>query len=106
MKSKADAMLLLLLAAVIGLWAGAQKVEAQDIVIPPPPPPATATCPSELSNLTVCAPFVVPGAGPTTAGSECCTALQTVGHECLCNTLRIVARLPSQCGLPSISCTA
>ncbi|GAB2265235.1 Guanine nucleotide-binding protein alpha-3 subunit [Dionaea muscipula] len=60
------------------------------------------SCSSQLSNLNVCVPHVLPGAaGPT---NECCSALQSVQGDCLCNTLRIASRLPSACGLPPMSC--
>ncbi|WP_375792699.1 hypothetical protein [Yersinia pestis] len=62
------------------------------------------SCTSELSNLNVCAPFVVPGANDTTPSSECCGALEAVNRDCLCNTLRIAARLPTQCQLNSLTC--
>ncbi|GAV72489.1 LTP_2 domain-containing protein [Cephalotus follicularis] len=65
---------------------------------------AQTSCTSELSNLNVCAPFVVPGATNTNPSADCCGALQSVQHDCLCNTLRIAARLPSQCNLPPLSC--
>ncbi|KAF1884662.1 hypothetical protein Lal_00028546 [Lupinus albus] len=60
-------------------------------------------CTSQLSNLNVCAPFVVPGAlGAPSAG--CCDALQAINRDCLCNTLRIASQLPSQCQLPPLGC--
>ncbi|XP_002510828.2 protein MEN-8 [Ricinus communis] len=62
------------------------------------------TCPSQLNSLNVCAPFVVPGATNTNPNAECCSALQSVEHDCLCNTLRIAARLPSQCNLAPVNC--
>nr|Q38737.1 RecName: Full=Stamen-specific protein FIL1; Flags: Precursor [Antirrhinum majus]CAA40553.1 FIL1 [Antirrhinum majus] len=61
------------------------------------------TCSASLANLNACAPFVVLGAA-TTPSSDCCTALQSVDHECLCNTLRIASRVPAQCNLPPLSC--
>ncbi|KAH7854373.1 hypothetical protein Vadar_013064 [Vaccinium darrowii] len=64
------------------------------------------TCSAQLGNVNVCAPFVLPGAANTNPSPECCTALQAVDHDCLCSTLRIAARLPSQCHLPPLSsCT-
>lgn len=66
---------------------------------------AQANCASALTSLNTCAPFVVPGAATTTPNSDCCTALQSVDHDCLCNTLRIAARIPTQCNLPALSCT-
>jgi len=62
------------------------------------------SCPTQLANLNVCAPFVVPGATGTTPTQDCCGALQAVEHECLCNTLRIASRLPSSCNLPPLTC--
>ncbi|GAB4826384.1 Guanine nucleotide-binding protein alpha-3 subunit [Ancistrocladus abbreviatus] len=66
-------------------------------------PSQAQNCPAELNNLNVCAPFVVPGANGTPS-SECCGALQSVQHDCLCNTLRIASRLPSMCNIPPITC--
>ncbi|CAN1267340.1 Stamen-specific protein FIL1 [Linum perenne] len=68
---------------------------------------ATATaqeCPTQLGNLNVCGPFVVPGAA--SPSSECCSAVKSVQHDCLCSTLQITARLPSLCGLPPLGCPA
>ncbi|KAG9146260.1 hypothetical protein Leryth_007963 [Lithospermum erythrorhizon] len=62
------------------------------------------SCSTSLGNLNVCAPFVVPGALNTNPSHDCCNALQAIDHDCLCNSLRVTARLPSQCNLPSISC--
>ncbi|KAK7314986.1 hypothetical protein VNO77_33518 [Canavalia gladiata] len=64
----------------------------------------TNTCTSELSDLNVCAPFVVPGAPNTNPSSSCCNALQAVDRDCLCNTIRISSQLPSQCQLPPLTC--
>lgn len=62
------------------------------------------TCSAQLGNLNSCAPFVLPGATNTNPSSECCSALQSLEHDCLCNTIRISARIPSQCNLPPLSC--
>ncbi|KAK9292251.1 hypothetical protein L1049_020215 [Liquidambar formosana] len=62
------------------------------------------SCSAELSSLNVCAPFVVPGAANTNPSTDCCSALQAVPNDCLCNTLRVAARLPSQCNLPPLNC--
>ncbi|KAK6275588.1 PREDICTED: protein MEN-8 [Theobroma cacao] len=62
------------------------------------------SCPNELNRLNVCAPFVVPGVPEATPSSDCCAALQSVQHDCLCNTLRIASRLPSRCNIPALSC--
>ncbi|XP_024437878.1 protein 108 [Populus trichocarpa] len=61
-------------------------------------------CTSQLNSLNVCAPFVVPGAPNTNPSTDCCNALGAVQHDCLCSTLQIAARLPSQCNLPPITC--
>ncbi|XP_061359887.1 protein MEN-8-like [Gastrolobium bilobum] len=65
---------------------------------------AQSSCSNQLSNLNVCAPFVVPGAPNTNPSAECCGALGALNHDCLCNTLRIAAQLPSECQLPSLRC--
>ncbi|KMS99032.1 hypothetical protein BVRB_3g066380 [Beta vulgaris subsp. vulgaris] len=65
---------------------------------------AQNTCPTQLGNLNVCAPYVVPGTANTIPSSDCCGALQAVEHECLCNTLRVASRLPSSCNLPPLNC--
>ncbi|XP_010317583.1 stamen-specific protein FIL1-like [Solanum lycopersicum] len=63
------------------------------------------TCSASLNNLNICAPFVVPGTITNPNPSfDCCSALQLVDRECICNTLRIIAHLPSQCNLPPLSC--
>ncbi|KAL3834484.1 hypothetical protein ACJIZ3_009220 [Penstemon smallii] len=62
------------------------------------------TCSNSLASLNVCAPFVVPGATNTAPSSDCCTALQAIEHDCLCSTLRIASRMPSQCNLPPLTC--
>ncbi|KAG5533762.1 hypothetical protein RHGRI_027819 [Rhododendron griersonianum] len=62
------------------------------------------TCSAQLGNLNVCAPFVFPGATNTNPSPDCCTALQAVEHDCLCSTIRISARIPTQCNLPPLSC--
>lgn len=51
-----------------------------------------------------CAPFVMPSANSASPSADCCSALQSVDHDCLCNTIRISARLPSQCNLPPLGC--
>ncbi|GAU15454.1 hypothetical protein TSUD_44910 [Trifolium subterraneum] len=82
------AMVLLLLVVALGTQMG----EAQN------------TCPTQLANLNVCAPFVVPGSPNTDPSAECCAALQGTNHDCLCNTLKIASQLTSQCQLPSFGC--
>ncbi|KAJ4706079.1 stamen-specific protein FIL1-like [Melia azedarach] len=84
--SKAALLLLLIAVAVQSQMANGQS------------------CSAQLSNLNVCGPFVVPGATSTTPTADCCAALQSVDHDCLCNTVRIAARLPSQCNLPAVAC--
>ncbi|OMO97919.1 hypothetical protein COLO4_14273 [Corchorus olitorius] len=62
----------------------------------------SATCSNDLTNLNTCAPFVVPGAAnPSPA---CCSALQAVQPDCLCNTLRIASQLPSRCNVQPFNC--
>ncbi|KAK9672662.1 hypothetical protein RND81_12G115400 [Saponaria officinalis] len=61
-------------------------------------------CATQLGNLNVCAPFVVPGAANTSPSQECCAALSSVNHDCMCNTLRVANRLPSSCNLPALHC--
>ncbi|KAL4575841.1 hypothetical protein LXL04_011928 [Taraxacum kok-saghyz] len=58
------------------------------------------SCPSQLVNLNVCAPFVVPGSTNLTPNSDCCGALQAVDHDCLCSTIQVATRLPTQCNIP------
>ncbi|KOM54961.1 hypothetical protein LR48_Vigan10g085300 [Vigna angularis] len=82
------ALLVLLVVGNVSLMARAQR----------------SACTTELSNLNVCAPFVVPGSSNTRPSSTCCNALQAVDRDCLCNTLRIASQLPSQCRLPSVTC--
>ncbi|KAI7731940.1 hypothetical protein M8C21_008952 [Ambrosia artemisiifolia] len=57
-------------------------------------------CPNQLGNLNVCTPFVVPGSTNVVPSSECCSALQSVDRDCLCNTIRIATSLPTQCNFP------
>ncbi|KAL2334639.1 hypothetical protein Fmac_015852 [Flemingia macrophylla] len=64
----------------------------------------SSTCTNELSNLNVCAPFVVPGAANTNPSATCCNALHSVDRECLCNTIRVASQLPTQCQLPPLAC--
>ncbi|VVB15677.1 unnamed protein product [Arabis nemorensis] len=63
------------------------------------------SCNVHLSGLNSCGEFVVPGADKTNPSAECCTALEAVPSECLCNTLRIASRLPSRCNIPTLSCS-
>ncbi|KAF6154447.1 hypothetical protein GIB67_028339 [Kingdonia uniflora] len=61
-------------------------------------------CSAELTNLSVCAQYVVPGQPNLAPSPECCSALQHVDQTCLCNTLRVASQMPSACGLPALSC--
>nr|GLL28150.1 stamen-specific protein FIL1-like [Ipomoea trifida] len=63
------------------------------------------SCSASLGNLNVCAPFVMPGAVTTAPSADCCSILQSIDHDCICNTLRVAARIPSQCNIPSITCS-
>nr|GMC93005.1 protein 108-like [Ipomoea batatas] len=65
---------------------------------------AADTCATQLGNINVCAPFVMPGMAASNPSADCCTALQSVDRDCICNTLRVSARLPSQCNIPPLSC--
>ncbi|KAI3925795.1 hypothetical protein MKX01_003354 [Papaver californicum] len=62
------------------------------------------SCLQDISNLNVCAQFILPGQGVAIPSAECCSALQRVDSSCICNTLRIAARIPSACSLPSLTC--
>ncbi|KAK8475298.1 hypothetical protein V6N13_070322 [Hibiscus sabdariffa] len=64
------------------------------------------SCPTELTSLNVSAPFVVPGAAVSNPSLDCCNALQSVHHDCLCSTLRIASQLPSQCNIPPLTCAS
>ncbi|KAL8160252.1 hypothetical protein V2J09_001789 [Rumex salicifolius] len=88
--SKATLVSLVAIAIVFGLQMG--QVRSQ------------SSCVSELSNLNVCAPFVVPG-NNANPNAGCCGALQAVDHDCLCNTMRIIAQLPSKCNVPPVTCS-
>ncbi|KAG9156166.1 hypothetical protein Leryth_015573 [Lithospermum erythrorhizon] len=63
------------------------------------------SCSTSLGNLNVCAPFLFPGASNTNPSDQCCSAIQATDHDCLCNFLRVSARLPTQCNLPIPSCS-
>ncbi|XP_026377785.1 protein 108-like [Papaver somniferum] len=62
------------------------------------------SCLQDITNLNVCAPFVLPGQGVALPTAECCGALQRVDQNCICNTLRIAARIPRACNLPALTC--
>ncbi|KAK9103401.1 hypothetical protein Sjap_020655 [Stephania japonica] len=89
---KCSVSLMLLVVVLCGIALQAQVGESQQ-----------NNCSTELSTLTTCAPFVIPGQ-PTTPSSDCCAALQTVDHDCICNTLRVAARIPTACSLPPLNC--
>ncbi|XP_060211677.1 stamen-specific protein FIL1 [Lycium barbarum] len=86
---------LVLLAILITVVLQSQVIESQG-----------TTCSASLGNLSVCAPFVLPGTSNPSPSTDCCAALQSLDHDCICNTLRVAARLPSQCNLSPISCAA
>ncbi|KAJ8771497.1 hypothetical protein K2173_026674 [Erythroxylum novogranatense] len=85
---KATSLLLLL---VIALPLQTQLAGAQE-------------CSTQLNNLNVCAPFLVPGTSNPNPSPDCCNALQAVPQDCFCNTIQIAARLPSQCNIPPLNC--
>lgn len=62
-------------------------------------------CSGTMSDLNVCAPFVVPGATNTNPSADCCATLQSIDHDCYCNTLQIAAQIPTLCNLPPLSCS-
>ncbi|KAF5742570.1 stamen-specific protein FIL1 isoform X1 [Tripterygium wilfordii] len=78
-----------LLVLLIALAAETQMAQAQD-------------CQAQLTGVNACAPFVLPGA--TNPSTDCCNALSSVQHDCLCSTVRMVTHLPSQCNLPTVTC--
>ncbi|XP_015087431.1 protein 108 [Solanum pennellii] len=84
--------LLLLILLVIVLQSGVIECQPQQ------------SCTASLTGLNVCAPFLVPGS--PTASTECCNAVQSINHDCMCNTMRIAAQIPAQCNLPPLSCSA
>ncbi|XP_058086724.1 protein 108-like [Magnolia sinica] len=75
---------------LLALMAHTQVVQSQN-------------CTAELIDLNSCAPYVVPGA-TASPNSQCCSAVREVNHDCLCNTMRIVSQIPTQCNLPPITC--
>ncbi|KAL3365701.1 hypothetical protein AABB24_010705, partial [Solanum stoloniferum] len=86
---------LVLLSILITVLLQSQVIESQG---------EPQTCLASLGNLNVCSPFVFPGTSNTTPSTECCAALQSLDHECICNTVRVAARLPSHCNLSPVSC--
>lgn len=65
-----------------------------------------ANCSDTLSDLNVCAPFVMmTGATNVNPSADCCAALQSADQDCFCNTLRIASQIPNQCNLPPLSCS-
>ncbi|KAK1272799.1 Protein M7 [Acorus gramineus] len=85
---------------IVGLMMMAHGPRAQAQATPTP----GSNCTVQLTDLTTCAPYVVPGATHPSPNSDCCTALKGVDDGCLCNTLRIVAQLPASCSLPAVQC--
>eukprot|EP00268_Persea_americana_P055011 TRINITY_DN63608_c0_g1_i1.p1 TRINITY_DN63608_c0_g1~~TRINITY_DN63608_c0_g1_i1.p1 ORF type:complete len:100 (+),score=14.41 TRINITY_DN63608_c0_g1_i1:39-302(+) len=59
-------------------------------------------CTTELVNLSPCAPYAIPGS--TSPSPQCCSSIKAVDHNCLCNTINIVSKLPALCSLPPITC--
>ncbi|CAN6564981.1 unnamed protein product [Malus baccata var. baccata] len=88
-----QAATILVLLIALSLSVHTQKADAQG-----------GSCSAELSSLNVCAPFVVPGSTNTNPSSDCCSALQAVHPECICNAVRVAARLPAQCNLSPLTC--
>lgn len=86
---------LVLLAILITAVLQSQVIESEE---------QQQTCLASLGNLNVCTPFVLPGALNTTPSTDCCAALQSLDHDCICNTLRVAASLPSHCNLSPVSC--
>ncbi|KAK1361045.1 Stamen-specific protein FIL1 [Heracleum sosnowskyi] len=64
-----------------------------------------AICSGTISDLNVCASFVGPGATNTNPSADCCATVQSIDHDCYCNTLRIASQIPTQCNLPPLSCS-
>ncbi|WOG96976.1 hypothetical protein DCAR_0416315 [Daucus carota subsp. sativus] len=62
-------------------------------------------CSSTMSNLNVCAPFVLPGATNMNPSADCCAVVQSIEHDCYCSTLQIAAQIPTHCNLPPLSCS-
>ncbi|KAI3957227.1 hypothetical protein MKW98_012102 [Papaver atlanticum] len=58
------------------------------------------SCLQDITNLNACASFFLPGQADALPTAECCSAVQQVDQNCICNTVRIIARLPSACHLP------
>ncbi|KAK8537115.1 hypothetical protein V6N13_042065 [Hibiscus sabdariffa] len=74
------------------------------VAVQTPTGKAQMSCTSQLISLNVCGPYVVPGTIETHPSPQCCGALQSVQHDCLCSTLRMASQLPSQCNLPPLYC--
>ncbi|CAG7880227.1 hypothetical protein BRARA_C01441 [Brassica rapa] len=90
--SKSSLAMIMKVAALVALVLVATEVDGQ-------------SCNRHLSGLNVCGEFVVPGADKTNPSAECCSALEAVPSECLCNTMRIASRLPTRCSIPTLSCS-
>ncbi|KAK1262028.1 Protein M7 [Acorus gramineus] len=92
--TKAAALVIVMVGLI--MMAHGPKAQAQA--------PAGQNCTVQLTDLTTCAPFVVPGASTPSPTSQCCTALKGIDTGCLCNTLHMVAQLPASCSLPAVPC--
>ncbi|RWW30488.1 hypothetical protein GW17_00004938 [Ensete ventricosum] len=66
--------------------------------------PSQQTCSPNLGQLAACARLLVPGQVTGPPDEQCCASLGRVDHGCLCDTLSIIARLPTRCNLPRITC--
>ncbi|KAI3909482.1 hypothetical protein MKW92_049105 [Papaver armeniacum] len=60
------------------------------------------SCIQDITNLNACASFFLPGQADALPTAECCSALQQVDQDCICNTVRIAARIPIACHLPEL----
>ncbi|KAI3869431.1 hypothetical protein MKX03_020985 [Papaver bracteatum] len=60
------------------------------------------SCIQDITNLNVCASYFLPGQADALPTAECCSDLQQVGDNCICNTVRMLAGLPRACHLPEL----
>ncbi|XP_026410057.1 protein MEN-8-like [Papaver somniferum] len=60
------------------------------------------SCIQDITNRNVCASYFLPGQADALPTADCCSALQQVGDNCICNTVRILAGLPRACDLPEL----
>ena len=68
---------------------------------------AQGTCGVQLSGLAPCARYSVPpapGQALPMPAPECCSALESVSHDCACGAIDIINSLPAKCGLPRVTC--